>query len=62
MYNYTTPARVRLEAGFTANTNISDPTVETYQNQATGIINGIISRRYSLTAMLTDPNFADTDA
>lgn len=62
MKNYTTIERIRSEAWFEWNTFIQDETVETYQNQATGIINWVVARRYNLSSMLNHPNFEGSEA
>lgn len=62
MQNYSTEVRVRLEAWFTNNSAISVPTIQQFEDQATAIINGIISRRYDIQAMLSDPTFPNTNA
>jgi len=45
---YTTNAKIRDEAGFKNNTNITDASIEGYRIQSNGRINTIVGQRYSL--------------
>lgn len=45
---YSTVTKIRDEAGFTGNTNVTDAKITTYQAAATSFIDGRISRVYSL--------------
>lgn len=54
---YSTPSKVRLEAWFDDNSNISVELVKMMQDRATGIINGIIWKRYSLSSISQNPSF-----
>lgn len=46
--SYSTNAKIRDEAGFTNNANITDDYITRFQSAATSQIDGIISRKYSL--------------
>lgn len=46
--SYSTNAKIREEAGFTGNTNVTNANITTYQDPATNFINGIVSRVYEL--------------
>lgn len=54
---YTTTAKVRDEAGFNNNTNITDANIDDFRTQANGRINTIIGQKYTLplsTSLLTN--------
>lgn len=46
--SYSTLAKIRDEAGFTGNDNVTDAKITSYQEAATSHIDGIIGRVYSL--------------
>jgi len=48
MITYTTTQKVRDEAWFTNNTNITDTNIDDYRIQANGRINTIIGQKYTL--------------
>lgn len=54
---YSTPSKVRLEAWFEDNNDISVDLIKMMQDRATGVINWIIWKRYSLSTIISDPNF-----
>ena len=45
---YTTVENVKLESGFSDNTNIADSTVERYINACDDTINGVLKKSYTL--------------
>ena len=49
MANYTTATKVRAEAGFEGNPNISEDTIEKYLIQAHGIVQSYVSAVYKIT-------------
>lgn len=46
MSNYSTVTRVRTEAGFDGNDNITDTYMQTFLDQATQVVNGYVYFRY----------------
>jgi len=60
---YSTELRIRDEAGFTGNSDITTTSIETYQEQAYGTIRSRISAIYNVTNLVTtNSNFLDSDA
>lgn len=52
---YTTLAKIRSEAGFTNNANVSDAKISTYHTAATSQIDGVLYRAYALPLSETPP-------
>lgn len=60
---YSTEIRIRDEAWFTGNADITTTSIETYQEQAYGTIRSRISAIYNVTNLVTsNSNFLDSDA
>jgi hypothetical protein len=60
MANYSTVARVRTEAGFDGNANVTDAYIQAYLDQATNIVNGKVFFRYAPSTFTA--NFSGSQA
>lgn len=49
MITYSTTLKVRQEAGFYGNPDVSDDTIDSYREQWYGIVLGIVAGRYDIT-------------
>jgi uncharacterized protein YPO0396 len=58
---YTTLLKIRGEAGFQNNANVSDTTITQYQTRAYNLVRSFVAGRYDLTA-LTGANFTGSQA
>lgn len=58
---YTTLVKIRQEAGFQNNANVSDTTVTQYQTRAYNLVRSFVAGRYALSEM-TGANFTGSQA
>lgn len=61
MATYTLTGKIRDDAGFTGNTFIADPSIDSQRLRAFGIINSYVGMRFALPD-LTDENFINSTA
>lgn len=57
---YATVDQIRQEAGFTGNTNITDPNIQDHQSRATNLINSYVYAKYPKDTLAT--NFSGSPA